>query len=244
MFFLFLQNLNAIMFNFYQYLSTLSFWELFYIALPIVSLLILMPYFGHIFKVLRILIRFERLEILQFEIFYTPVYSEKDSQLFGTSSDYFLSGTTATLYWRIKGASRVDLYPIGRNLKGNSANIIIENDNRDYTLTIYGLFGKKSSTISIPAESIKKIETEKISENESGFELSYSVDTTSLEPEEKKFITDGIENYSKLKQKQITPNNTRLIEVNKKESSFFRMNYSLSKYNKIIANQKNNNNAI
>ena len=234
--------------SFYQYLSTLTTWEIVFFALPIVLIMVLMPYFSLIFRVIMLTFRNEKPEILNFEILYNPVYSDKDALMCVTIPEYYIAGTTATLYWQVKGASRIDLEPLGKNVKGNSANIIIDSENRVFTLTVHGLQGKVSSTISIPEELVKQLDTEKISEVQTGFELQYSPQNQKIlsdigiyAPVNKTYLPDEIENYARLKQKLEYPINRKISGTHTKVHPIFRANYSLSKYNKIISDLKNNN---
>ncbi len=200
--------------------------------------MIMLPYLGFIFKVLKLMIFKEKLEILHFEILFSAAVSEKENILAGTEPDYIISGSKALLFWQIKGASRVDLDPVGKNIKGNSTEVIITPNNSVFTLTAHGLNGKISGSISIPVESIKMLDTEKISENQRLSENKVTTETNKLETLISNYEPEAVQNYHSAIKKIKNPINTKITGSHKKESAAYKMNYSLNKYNQIFSKPK------
>lgn len=226
------------MIKFYQFLANLSGFQVFFISTLLLSFMIVLPYSGIIFKVLRLMIFRENLEIINFEILQSPVFSIKDSIVAGAEPDSIISGSKALLVWKVKGASRLDIDPIGKNIKGNSAEVIITAENCVFTLTAHGLNGKLNSQISIPTDSIKILHTEKISENQELSKNKIYPHTNKLNSSVSGYEPNTVQNYSLVLKKIKNPANATITGSHKKVSAAFKMNYSLHKYNQIFNKPK------
>lgn len=199
--------------------------------------MVLLPQFRIIFNVIRLTYSAEKTEIIDFEILFSPVISQEYQIIAAASPDFIVSGSKAVLYWKVKGVSRIDLTPLGRDIRGNAAEVVITPLNREFTLTVYGLSGKVSSTISIPAENIKTLENHKVSENESLSASYLFPKTEEIEPKITKLEVQNVKSHTFLIKKTKQPFNHKITASHKKESAYFKANYSLSKYNLILTEQ-------
>jgi hypothetical protein len=225
------------MIRFYQFISELTIIQGVLFFTPVLLLMVLMPFYRIIFNVIRLTISGEKPEIINFEILFSPLISEKENILGGVEPNQIVSGSQATLYWQVKGASRVDLFPVAKDLRGNSTSVLITENNRDFTLSVHGLSGTVSQTLSIPAENIKSLETHKISDNEIISQSYIYPVTASVIVKNKRLLTKNIEKCLIEIKRTKLPLNKKLTPYRKKESPIFSANPSLSKYNQILTEQ-------
>jgi hypothetical protein len=133
-------------------------------------LLALMPYFDLIKLFFRQLVLRKELQIHFFE-FSTEqnVYAGTDDQgnqvfIDLPGDDVFIIGQKIKLYWKVDGAYRVDIVPIGKGLKGNCAHVLVTEGINKYELTAHGFWGKKESLeISIPENRVYHLDTTQLS---------------------------------------------------------------------------------
>lgn len=149
------------MHSFFQWLSELERSTQWLLFAFVVFLMITVPYFSVIKKYIIQLIRREKLHIEFFELQSTPYIhigrDKEGSDLYAevNGDGVFIEGCSATLMWKVTGARNVDVEPIGKSLKGNSATTIIRSSNPIYTLTATGFNGKQiSAQIQIPLQDI------------------------------------------------------------------------------------------
>lgn len=133
-------------------------------------ILALIPYSSLILISLKQIVLKKDLSIIFFEYSANQhVYAGKDengNDLFIDlpEDDILLSGTRLKLYWKVEGAIKIDIEPIGTGLKGNCAEVLIDSSILKYTLTAHGLWGKKLTTeLIIPIDKIYHLDTTKIS---------------------------------------------------------------------------------
>ena len=75
-------------------------------------------------------------------------------------NDYLIEGTRILFRWKVAGARRVDLIPVGHDLRGDSANAIIQSCHTRYVLRVYGFFGKvEEAVIEFPNTRFRRIDT-------------------------------------------------------------------------------------
>ncbi len=139
--------------------------------LIIASILALIPYTEIIIKYLRQIVLRKKFEIHFFEYSVEQnIYAGKDENgndiyLDLPNDDIFISGTKLKIYWKVDGAYRIDINPVGVKLKGNAAEVLIDPNVTKYTLTAHGFWGKKlTAEINIPVDKIYIIDTTPISE--------------------------------------------------------------------------------
>ncbi len=213
--------------QFYTLLSQFSNLQLILLSLPILLAMVLIPVWPLLYRVLLLMRTKEQPEILYFELLFAPsvlqVQNEEGTSevhTLGAEPEYILSGSSATLVWEVKGASRVDLDPIGKSLKGNATDIIISKKNREFTLTVHGLNSSVSHTIVLPPEMIKTLETEKLSENTDLATFEHGTNTNTLLSKLPKTI----------ELKKIKPKTLLNSRKQRKDSIIMKFNYSLKKY--------------
>jgi hypothetical protein len=81
-------------------------------------------------------------------------------------SDIFLIGTRLHLHWKVSGARKIDLDPVGRDLKGDTATMVIDSTHRCFKLKAYGFFGSMAeSMLDIPKENYRFIRTQPFSDD-------------------------------------------------------------------------------
>jgi hypothetical protein len=155
----------------FKWMSEMSTSEGLKYFLIIASILALLPYTEIISKFLKQLVLRKKLEIQFFEYSVTQnIFAGKDDEgndiyLDLPNDDIFISNTKLKLYWKVKGAYRVDLDPLGVKLKGNAAEVLINPDVTRYTLTAYGFWGKKlTAEINIPLDKIYYLDATPFSE--------------------------------------------------------------------------------
>lgn len=74
--------------------------------------------------------------------------------------DFLIEGSRLMFHWKVFGARRVDLLPVGKNLRGNSASTIIQSVHTRYLLRAYGFFGKVAEAeIEFPKHQFRRIDT-------------------------------------------------------------------------------------
>lgn len=139
--------------------------------LIIASILALIPYTEIITKYLRQIVLRKKFEIHFFEYSVEQnIYAGKDENgndiyLDLPNDDIFINGTKLKLYWKVEGAYRIDLDPIGVKLKGNATEVLINHNVTKYTLTAYGFWGKQlTAEINIPVDKIYILDTTPFSE--------------------------------------------------------------------------------
>ena len=133
-------------------------------------ILLVIPYSDYLLSYLKLIIFKKEFVIHFFEYSVDQnVYAGKDklgNDIFIDlpNDDILLIGSKIKVYWKVEGALKIDIHPIGKGLKGNCAEILIDPKITNYTLTAYGIWGKKlSAEILIPTEKLYKLDTTKIS---------------------------------------------------------------------------------
>lgn len=154
----------------FKWMSELDLTEAVKLFFILSVILALIPYSDIIKVFFRQLILRKELKIHFFEFSAAQnVFAGKDEKgndLFIDipNDDIFIVGQKIKLYWKVEGAYRVDIDPIGKKLKGNCAHSLINLNSINYVLTAYGFWGKKESLeISIPEDRIYYLDTTQLS---------------------------------------------------------------------------------
>jgi len=134
--------------------------------LIVASILTLIPYTEIISKFFKQIVLRKKLEIQYFEYSVEQnIFAGKDDKgnqiyLDLPNDDIFICDTKLKLYWKVEGAYRIDLDPIGVKLKGNAAEVLINPNVTKYTLTAHGFWGKKlTAEVNIPVDKIYFLDT-------------------------------------------------------------------------------------
>jgi len=120
------------------------------VALGVVALMVGIPYFGLVGRVLALLFRGQRKAIVN-------RFEWKGMDNGEGARSFYVEGSTAALCWEVQGAYRIDVLPIGRRLKGDAAEIVIKPGIDTFVLTAYGLSGKVQATLTMPTTLVKQL---------------------------------------------------------------------------------------
>ncbi len=152
------------MIEFFTWLGSLDPWAAWGIGVLFALILALIPYFGLVQTYLRIKFANQTPEIVEFSWRLIPdqlVGKTFDSSLYFSSqgATMLYEGMAILLTWKVIGAYSVDLDPLGKGLKGNSAYVVIKRGNNQFTLVANTPNGKLSQEIIIRADAIKTLKT-------------------------------------------------------------------------------------
>lgn len=150
--------------GFYQWIGSLSMGEAISLFVLVALFMLAIPYVGKFWRYVRILFEDEELEIVAFEHRIIPdvkVYEDQEETLYYmTKTSPLVEGGKILLVWEVKGAGRIDISGIGKNLKGDTATIILHEKNRDFILTAYASFGFRKISKKLSLEPVQRIEVE------------------------------------------------------------------------------------
>jgi hypothetical protein len=142
--------------SFFEWLSELDKSTQLVLFIFVAIGMVVIPYLSLIKRYILFFIKPQPLKIEYFVLESSPhVFIGKDSEgvdLYAeiAGDGIFIDGSSATLIWGVTGARNIDIEPVGKSLKGNSATVIINASNLCYSLTATGFNGKKiSSTLTI-----------------------------------------------------------------------------------------------
>ena len=132
----------------------------------------LFPYYEIIFKYAKQLIFKKDLKIINFSYSTgTSLYTGNDiiknnSNVLNDSDKLLIINSKLNFVWEVEGASKIDLVPIGKKLKGNSASVIVDSNIKKYTLVAFGFKGEKvEAVIDFSNEIFYAIKTNPIASN-------------------------------------------------------------------------------
>jgi len=152
------------MYSFFEWLSELERNTQMLLFGLVVFSMVIIPYFSLIVRYTKFLIKPEPLHIAFFELRSTPhvhVGTDKEgAELYARidGDGIFIDGCAATLIWQVTGARNIDILPVGKSLQGNSATVIIDTANPEYTLTATGFNGKTlKASIRIPENELYRL---------------------------------------------------------------------------------------
>lgn len=145
------------MYSFFEWLSELDKSTQWLLFLVVASAMVIIPYASLIKRYVQHGLNPKPLQIVFFQLESSPhVPIGKDNtgaELYAeiAGEGIFIDGCAATLIWEVTGARNIDIKPIGKSLKGNSATVIINASQTEYTLTATGFNGKTiTADIRIP----------------------------------------------------------------------------------------------
>ena len=101
-----------------------------------------------------------------FSGFPTPGKTHSNRSVHDVKSDVFLEGTRLHLHWKVSGARKIDLVPVGRDLRGDTATVVIDPKLSRFNLKAYGFFGLMAeSVLDIPKDSFRCIRNRPLTED-------------------------------------------------------------------------------
>jgi len=156
--------------NFFNWIASLSKQEAIGYASLLLIIMLLIPLYQKISLLFIKLIRFRRMKINHFSYSFNPYHfigNDKNGKAMYVKDDapqFVLEGGKVTLIWIVEGALSIRFQSKKLNIKSNSAEVIVNKNNRKFVLEAKGLFSKSKVEIEIPLEKIKILETTPISE--------------------------------------------------------------------------------
>ncbi len=156
------------MIEFFQWINSLDSLQAWGLFSLLAFILALIPFMGYILSYLRIKFSNQKLEIFDFSWRLIPdqlFEKSEESSLYYSSigASVLYEGMVVLLTWKVVGAYRIDINPIGNRLKGNSARVVIKKGDNLFTLVAYSPDGKMSQDILIEACGVRTLKTFNIS---------------------------------------------------------------------------------
>jgi len=161
------------MINFFKWINNLDSLQAWGLFVLVAIILALIPYMGYVLSFLRIKFSNQKLEILDFSWRLIPdqlFEKSKERSLYYSSvgAPVLYEGMVILLTWKVVGAYRIDVNPLGSRLKGNSARVVIKKGDNLFTLVAYSPTGKITHDVIIKANDVRTLKTFNIS-NEKHF---------------------------------------------------------------------------
>ena len=152
------------MIEIFQWFGSLGLVEGIFLFTGICVALALVPYYRLLLKLFRFWWKKEKGEIVAFEYDVSVDHKLTDANgysfyLLPEQQGFLLNGGKLLLTWNVRGAYRVDIDGVGKDLKGNGAWIIVDRRKTNFKLTIHTLKGKKSQMLQLPAGKIIDVKT-------------------------------------------------------------------------------------
>ena len=154
--------------EFFEWIGSLETelqWMLF---ISVALLMALFPYLGLIGRYVYLGLANTKPQIVNFSwrlIPDTKLGKIEDKNYFVTRSEkpVLYDGMLLMLNWHVVGAYRVDISPMGQNIKGNCAYLSLKSGNNIFKLTAFTVKGKLSGELRIDSAEIRKLATFNIS---------------------------------------------------------------------------------
>lgn len=128
--------------------------------------MLLIPFGSIIYAFIQYVIFPKPLQIHSFRYHFVESLSDlenPDSK--DASPDFIVKGSVLLISWEVTGAWRIDIEPIGRNLKGNAASIIFDPNCLQFTLKAHRFFSPAQvAVLNIPQSSCYRLENVRISD--------------------------------------------------------------------------------
>jgi hypothetical protein len=154
--------------EFFEWIGSLETelqWMLF---ISVALLMALFPYMGFIGRYVYLWLSNTKPQIVEFSWRIVPdmkIGHIADRNYYVTRSEnpLLFDGMVLMLNWHVTGAYRIDVFPLGQNVKGNCAYLSLRPGNNIFKLTAYTVKGKLSGELSIDSAEIRKLATFNIS---------------------------------------------------------------------------------
>lgn len=136
------------------------------------------------------------LKIISFKYSTIPFkYEDFINNLNSKENNFLIINTPIYFTWEVEGAKKVDILPLYKNAKGNTAKSIIKENVKIYKLVAHGFNGKSvESSIDLRSESFYKIQTNPLASNQKIIRKNPSIHSTD-------FSFRNINNFNKTKLK-------------------------------------------
>ena len=152
----------------FDWLSTLNSSLLSLIAVIVAAIMFLIPFMDQLKSIFWIIISNKKAGIVDFSWRLIPdskigEIAEKKFYLLKSEYPIIYEGMIILINWQVIGAYRIDIKPMGKNLKGNAAKVVLNRETCHYTLIAYTLKGKLKKELTIDSFKILKLKTFNIS---------------------------------------------------------------------------------
>jgi hypothetical protein len=153
----------------FEWINKLTYFQGMTILCSVALVMLLIPYFKTITKILILIFKAQKPEIISFEYKMSAAHRIADDEhrelyLLANDQGFIVNGSAIMLSWNVKAVYRVDLLPYGKNLSGNAATVVVNKNNRKFVLVAYTLArGKLTKTIEIPENIILDLKNLKLS---------------------------------------------------------------------------------
>lgn len=143
-----------------------SLWTIFLVC---ALLMAIFPFWKQIKKAIRIKFSNQKAAIHDFSWRIAPdhyLFMVKDNEYYLQSSgkQFILEGGAIILSWHVTGAYRVDIHPLGDNIKGNTAVIAAKKERNRFMLTAYTLEGKLTKELELNPALFRTLDTFNLSQ--------------------------------------------------------------------------------
>lgn len=150
--------------EFFKWIASLEPPQTWGLFILIAGIMAFIPYAGYFFKALKIKFSNEKTEIVDFSWRLIPdlkLGSILDKQYYITNSEnpFLYEGMVVLICWRVTGAYRIDVEPLGRDLKGNNARVVIKKGMNRYVLIAHTWNGKLRRELDLSSHPIKTLQT-------------------------------------------------------------------------------------
>lgn len=169
-------------FNWVASLPPQQAWGLFLILCIIMAFV---PYAGVTFRYLSVLFQHEKPEILDFswrlaEDQLLQKNQDKSIYLNASNQGFILEGSKILINWNVKGAYRIDVLPIGKKLKGNTAIIAAHLVSNGFTLVAHTWKGKITQKLVINPALYRQLNTLNLSNEDHFLQSNTQRNTTAF----------------------------------------------------------------
>ncbi len=138
------------------------------LLISVALLMAIFPYMGFIGRYIYLWLSNTKPQIVEFSWRIVPdmkIGHIADRNYYVTRSEkpILFDGMILMLNWHVTGAYRIDVFPLGQNIKGNCAYSSLGPGNNIFTLTAYTIKGKLIGELIIDSAEIRKLATFNIS---------------------------------------------------------------------------------
>jgi hypothetical protein len=159
------------MIQFFEWIASLNPQQAWGLFILVCAAMAYAPYAGLSFRWLRLLFSNQKPEILDFswrvsQDHFLMTSKDKTYYLNAANQNFILEGGKLILNWYVKGAYRIDVLPIGKKLKGNTAVIAARRKQNEYHLIAYTIKGKLEKKLVIDPRLFRELSTLNVSKEE------------------------------------------------------------------------------
>jgi hypothetical protein len=173
------------MIQFFEWIASLNTQQAWGFFVLVCAAMAYAPYAGLSFRWIKLLISNEKPEILDFSWrvssdHYLMSAKDKKYYLNAANQNFILEGGKLILNWHVKGAYRIDVLPVGKKLKGNTAVIAARRQQNEFKLIAYTTKGKLEKKLVLDLRLFRDLSTLNISKEDQFNQTAYKRNTTAF----------------------------------------------------------------